>query len=196
MFKLTNIKVEGLPGFEENLVLDCNPNTTVLIGPNGSGKTTTLSVIDTLFSFLNKGVFDESNVSILTWIKWNTAVLSFSSDSPFPVPGDAPQELGSTFSRVTISVTNQNDTLRVTRIETEHGMLELNPNNIYLESSKLTELQNTLVDLQNRMNARVQTIKDLKRSNPNHASLAGQQQDLDKIRKDIGQIESSIVMRG
>ena len=193
MFKLDKIKVMGLQGFESGLEIECNPHLTVLIGPNGSGKTTSLSVIYILFSFLNKCIFDDEISPSSNWTKWDSSDITFTNEDTFQNDESELSDLGTEFKEITISITNISKNLYITKLQTETGALEIKDfENIYLNSENLVSLEKNHQEHKQNESSLVQQINDIKRSNPQHPNLQTMQPKLDDLRKKIADTERLI----
>ncbi len=190
-FKIKKILVKKLPGFEKDLEIECN-NLTSLIGPNGSGKTTTLLAVHSAFEFLNMCVFEKGGQTVDPWLNWEEVEIQFSADEPFKAPPSMPN-LGDSFKEIRVNIRRYNGQLLIYGMHSEFGGYEIvDINNLYLRSSKMGPLEAEIANLKANKESFNTSLNNLRRNNSNHPSMAATQQQLDNTNNQIREKEEAI----
>ncbi|EKR92261.1 AAA domain protein [Leptospira santarosai str. CBC379] len=190
--KITKIKLKGLPGYEDSFELEFNDHLTSLIGPNGSGKTTSLSAIHTLFDFLNKGKFEKRDISIDNWLNWDEANIELKFPEPFKNTSNSFLYLGEYFDEITISLKNTNKEIFVSTLSTINGLIGINDlGKLYLRSEQLETLSIKLSELRSNEQRHSTELSAAQIQGSSNATQNAQSR-LDSVRKEIKIIEEQI----
>lgn len=83
--KLIRCNFTGLKGYPI-LDLEDLPHLVILTGPNGTGKTTILRVLNFALQLLAKGTLCEALEGADPWVRFDTARLTFELEAPLPRP--------------------------------------------------------------------------------------------------------------
>lgn len=193
MFKIKEVEVNGLPGFEDKLELKLNNSLTTLIGPNGSGKTTTLKVINSLVSFLNMCKFDLSIDQIDNWTSWNEATIKFESEDYFENKWDDLEALGSQMKELAFTVIMTEKKFYIKRVMSEYGGVEVADfDNLFLESEELARLRDELdanKSLETEHDSKIKTLRGTRNS---QTQINAFQKKLDEAKNKAKKNESDI----
>ncbi|WP_078123721.1 ATP-dependent nuclease [Leptospira alexanderi] len=190
--KISKIKLTGLPGFENAFELEFNSHLTSLIGPNGSGKTTSLSAIHSIFDFLNRGKFEKRDISIDNWLNWDMAEIELKISGGFRNSDKNFQALGEQIDIITISLRNTNKEIYVSSISTYLGLVKINDSsNLYLNSEQLELLNRNLSDLRTKEIQQSNHLAVIQRQG-NVSQTQNAQSTLDGIRREIKSYEEQI----
>lgn len=192
LVSISKIKLLGLPGYEGEFELLFNNHLTSLIGPNGSGKTTALMAIHSLFEFLNRNKFEKRDIAIENWISWNYAEIELSFSDGFKNTFDSFITLGEIFDKIKIEVKNNNKEIFISSLITDSGKIEIkDTSNFYLQSEQLRELTDKLNGLKTKEQQLVYNLATIQKQG-NTANTQKAQSLLDDNRKEIKSIEEQI----
>jgi len=152
--ELSRIEFQGLKYFKDGVlrIPILGNRLTSFVGPNSSGKTTILRIINSILLFLANNAFSEKLKESDEWYDWKSALITFSVDRD----GDGGEKLmffeDGPSDFITLTVSRNNKELFLSKIETDYKSIELKDlKKPYLINPQTEVLKNKILERQKSM---------------------------------------------
>lgn len=164
MLKLVSCEFIGLQGFEGTLKINPLAHVTSFIGPNGTGKSTILRVLNLALNILSKATICDEYPEHEPWDKFEKATLHFETDTPITVPKILQNQLGEIIHGLTITIHNEKTSFVISLIENQNSKIGISSSFFagLLSKKSLTTKQQYINDLNKSIASTENTLRNIK----------------------------------